>query len=122
VVAYATFFDFDRSVIKREFIPHLQQAARVLINNPQIPVVVIMGHTDYVGTDEYNYGLGLRRADAVRNELIRNGVPPERLVTNSSGEREPIADNSTSRGRARNRRVEIHVSQAGAPPLDSVRY
>ncbi|MDR2459429.1 MAG: OmpA family protein [Deltaproteobacteria bacterium] len=116
VVAYATFFDFDRSVIKREFIPYLQQAARILLNNPEIPVYLI-GHTDYVGTEEYNYGLGLRRAEAVRNELIRNGVPPERLQTASRGESEPIATNSTGAGRARNRRVEIHVSQDGSLPV-----
>jgi hypothetical protein len=118
VVAYATFFDFNRSVIKREFIPHLQQAARILINNPDIPVTIV-GHTDFVGSNEYNYGLGLRRADAVRQELVRNGVPPSRLMTDSSGETQPIADNATSSGRARNRRVEIHVSQDGSAPLIS---
>ncbi|MDR2350540.1 MAG: OmpA family protein [Deltaproteobacteria bacterium] len=113
VVAYATFFDFNKAAIKREFIPHLQQAARILINNPDIPVTII-GHTDYVGSDDYNYGLGLRRADSVRQELVRNGVPPSRLLTDSSGESQPIDDNSTAGGRARNRRVEIHVSQDGS--------
>ncbi|MDR2354146.1 MAG: OmpA family protein [Deltaproteobacteria bacterium] len=120
VVAYATFFDFDRAVIKSEFIPHLQQAARVLNNNPEIHVTLV-GHTDYVGTDTYNYDLGLRRAIAVKNQLTRDGVSPDRLGVISKGETEPIDSNQTSSGRARNRRVEIHVSQEG-PFLDNVTY
>ncbi|MDR3203490.1 MAG: OmpA family protein [Deltaproteobacteria bacterium] len=110
VVAYAAFFDFDRAIIKKEFLPHIRQAARVLSNNPDIDVV-IEGHTDYVGTEEYNYGLGLRRAQAVKRELVRNGVSASRLSETSKGENQPIEDNSTSKGRSRNRRVEIHVTQ-----------
>ncbi|MDR1111626.1 MAG: OmpA family protein [Deltaproteobacteria bacterium] len=116
IVAYAAFFDFDKSVIKSEFLPHIQQAARVLSNNPDISVRVV-GHTDHVGTDDYNYALGLRRAQAVIRELVRNGVAPGRLQEDSRGESEPIADNATGAGRARNRRVEIHVDQpAGVLP------
>jgi outer membrane protein OmpA-like peptidoglycan-associated protein len=113
IVAYAAFFDFDKSIIKSEFLPHIQQAARVLANNPNINVDVV-GHTDHVGTESYNYSLGLRRAQAVIRELVRNGVSPARLQEQSRGELEPIADNATSSGRARNRRVEIHVSQQPA--------
>jgi outer membrane protein OmpA-like peptidoglycan-associated protein len=113
VVAYAAFFDFDKAVIKPEFLPHIQQAARVLTNSPNIHVAVV-GHTDHIGTDEYNYGLGLRRAQAVIQELVRNGVSGQRLEPNSRGEAEPVADNATSSGRARNRRVEIHVAQEDA--------
>jgi outer membrane protein OmpA-like peptidoglycan-associated protein len=110
VVAYAAFFDFDRSVIKTEFLPHIQQAARILVNYPDLQVTLV-GHSDYKGSDEYNYGLGLRRAQAVKRELVRNGVTASRLGEDSGGEREPIADNLTASGRARNRRVEIHVLQ-----------
>jgi hypothetical protein len=113
VVAYAAFFDFDRSVIKTEFLPHVQQAARILANNPDI-VVTLVGHTDDKGSDAYNYGLGLRRAQAVRRELERNGVSPSRLLEDSMGETQPIADNATGSGRARNRRVEINVAQPPA--------
>ncbi|MDR2613455.1 MAG: OmpA family protein [Deltaproteobacteria bacterium] len=115
VVAYATFFDFDRDVVKREFIPHLQQAARILSNNPGLPVTLV-GHTDSRGTDEYNMDLGYRRAEAVRRHLVRYGVSADRLSVLSSGESEPIDTNGTARGRARNRRVEIHVNEAGAAP------
>jgi OOP family OmpA-OmpF porin len=110
IVAYAAFFDFDRAVIKSQFLSHIQQAARVLANNPNVNVRVV-GHTDYVGSDSYNYTLGLRRAQAVIRELVRNGVAPGRLTDESRGENEPIETNSTSAGRARNRRVEIHVDQ-----------
>jgi outer membrane protein OmpA-like peptidoglycan-associated protein len=110
VVAYAAFFDFDRAVIKKEFLPHIQQAARVLSNNPNVNVFVI-GHTDHVGSDSYNHSLGLRRAQAVVRELVKNGVSPSRLNEDSRGETEPIDNNQTSAGRARNRRVEIHVDQ-----------
>ncbi|MDR2386502.1 MAG: ankyrin repeat domain-containing protein [Deltaproteobacteria bacterium] len=110
IVAYAAFFDFDKSVIKSEYLPHIQQAARVLANNPTVNVRVV-GHTDYVGTEAYNYGLGLRRAQSVIRELVRNGVSPARLSEDSRGESEPIESNTTRAGRARNRRVEIHVDQ-----------
>ncbi|MDR1657319.1 MAG: OmpA family protein [Deltaproteobacteria bacterium] len=110
VVAYSTFFDFDRDVIKSEFLPHIQQAARILVNNPGI-IVNLVGHTDNIGSEEYNNGLGLRRAQSVKRELVRNGVTAARLVEQSRGKLEPINDNSTSSGRARNRRVEIHVEQ-----------
>jgi outer membrane protein OmpA-like peptidoglycan-associated protein len=110
IVAYATFFDFDKSIIKTEFLPHIQQAARILVNNPSVAVDLV-GHTDNKGSDAYNYGLGQRRAQAVKRELVRNGVSASRLSEVSRGESEPIADNYTRSGRARNRRVEIHVTQ-----------
>ncbi|MDR2197920.1 MAG: OmpA family protein [Deltaproteobacteria bacterium] len=112
IVAYAAFFDFDRDKIKREFLPYIEQAAKILNENPDIKVYLI-GHTDYKGTDEYNMDLGYRRALAVRTALGQYGVDVSRLEVSSRGESQPIADNSTARGRARNRRVELHVDQAG---------
>ncbi|MDR2339382.1 MAG: OmpA family protein [Deltaproteobacteria bacterium] len=111
IVAYAAFFDFNRAVIKREFLPYIEQTARILTENPDIPVYLV-GHTDYIGSDSYNYDLGLRRAMAVRDALGRYGVDTGRLQTSSEGETQPIADNRTSSGRARNRRVELHVDQS----------
>jgi OOP family OmpA-OmpF porin len=113
VVAYATFFDHNRAVIKSQFLPYIRQAAQVLVNSPEIQVSLV-GHTDSTGTDDYNFGLGLRRAEAVRQELIRQGVGAERLTVTSQGESAPISDNFTGTGRAKNRRVEIHVAQPGA--------
>ncbi|MDR0881806.1 MAG: OmpA family protein [Candidatus Adiutrix sp.] len=113
VVAYASFFDFDKSVVKPKYLPHLAEAASVLKNYPEL-LVEIQGHTDSVGTDQYNYGLGQRRAEAVKKVLVKNGVNPATLNTSSKGESQPIATNATSGGRSRNRRVEIHVAQPGA--------
>jgi outer membrane protein OmpA-like peptidoglycan-associated protein len=115
VVAYATFFDFNRDVVKREFLPHIQSAARVLGNYPDMPVVLV-GHTDSRGSEGYNYDLGYRRAVAVMAALARYGVSPARMSVQSEGEQQPIDDNYSARGRARNRRVELHVTQEGASP------
>ena len=112
VVAYANFFDFDKSVVKSRYLPHLANAAEVIRNNPGMKVD-IQGHTDHIGTDEYNMRLGQRRAEAVKRVLVGNGVNPNALFTSSMGERRPAADNRTSRGRALNRRVEIHVREPG---------
>jgi OOP family OmpA-OmpF porin len=110
IAAYAAFFDFDRAVIKREFLPYIEQTARILNDNPEISAS-LQGHTDSRGTEEYNYGLGMRRAAAVRAALAGYGVDSERLAIDSQGEIQPIATNNTAAGRARNRRVELHVSQ-----------
>lgn len=113
VVAYASFFDFDKSAVKAQYLPAIQNAALVLKNYPDL-VVEVEGHTDAIGTDEYNYNLGLRRAQAIKKVLVSNGVAANRLVVTSKGEARPIANNESSSGRAINRRVEIHVSQPGA--------
>ena len=113
VVAYASFFDFDKAVVKSQYLPAIQSAAVVLKNHPDL-MVEIEGHTDAIGTDEYNYNLGLRRAQAVKKVLVSNGVSANRLAVTSKGESQPIASNESSGGRARNRRVEIHVAQPGA--------
>jgi OOP family OmpA-OmpF porin len=109
-VAYAadTFFDFDKSVIKPEgraklddLVAKTQGIAR--------EVIIAVGYTDSVGTDAYNKGLSDRRAASVKNYLVSKGVPANRIYTEGKGEKDPIASNSTSEGRAKNRRVEIEV-------------
>lgn len=72
--------------------------------------VRIVGHTDNTGNESYNRRLSKRRADAVKDFLVLNGIPANRLVTEGRGSRDPIADNSTEEGRARNRRIEFDVS------------
>ena len=69
----------------------------------------IEGHTDNVGSARSNNDLSLRRAEAVRQALIRRGLPPERLISEGRGAGTPIADNTSAAGRARNRRIEIRV-------------
>jgi OOP family OmpA-OmpF porin len=109
IAAYSQFFDFDKSEVKSAFLPRLQYAADLISKNTQIGVITIAGHTDAKGTDAYNMDLGMKRAQAVKDVLVKNGVPPERLDVQSFGKSRPIAENETEEGRAKNRRVEFHV-------------
>lgn len=111
VAAYSQFFDFNKAVVKDEFLPRIRHAAEVLNNNPNLPTVIIAGHTDNIGSHDFNMDLGLRRANAVRNLLIEYGVPRDRMVAQTYGFTKPIATNDTPEGRAQNRRVEFHIGQ-----------
>ena len=68
-----------------------------------------MGHTDSIGTEEYNQKLSVRRSEAVKAYLVSKGIEKNRVYTEGKGEKQPIADNKTAEGRAKNRRVEIEV-------------
>lgn len=100
-------FDFDSAVIRPEAEAILETAAQVLKETPDVRVA-IRGHTDSVGTDEYNQRLSERRANAVRDRLIALGIGAGRLTASGAGESEPVADNATADGRAQNRRVELN--------------
>ena len=108
IAAYANFFDFDRAVVKKQYLPHLQRQAEVLNASPHL-IVELVGHTDSVGSNAYNMDLGMRRSLAVKQILANYGVDPARLKTSSRGEEEPIATNRYAGGRAKNRRVEIRI-------------
>lgn len=100
-------FDFNRTEIKPQFVPVLDDVARVLNQYPSTTVDVI-GHADSVGADDYNLDLSRRRAASVADFLVQRGrVLPDRLYVDGQGERAPIASNDTEAGRAQNRRVEI---------------
>jgi OOP family OmpA-OmpF porin len=106
-------FDFDKSNIKPEFAPVLDEAAQILKDNPSVQVV-IEGHTDSIGSDAYNQRLSERRARSVKQYLVSRGVEASRLETVGKGEREPIAPNTKDgrdnpEGRAMNRRAELKV-------------
>jgi peptidoglycan-associated lipoprotein len=78
------------------------------------PIFLIAGHTDNVGAEDYNYDLGKKRADAVSRYLItKKNMDPLKVISVSYGESTPLQDNSTSQGRAKNRRVEILVYRDG---------
>jgi len=103
------YFDFDKATIRPESKPGLENAARMLKENPTI-TVEIQGHTDSVGSDEYNVALSDRRAGAVVDYLVRNlGIDASRLTAKGYGEFQPVADNGTEEGRASNRRVDFVV-------------
>lgn len=93
----------------------LDQVATALQTLAGGQTLVIEGHTDSVGTTDYNRRLSEARAEAVRAYLVTRGVPPEQLVAVAKGEEEPVASNTTDEGRANNRRVEIVISRPSVP-------
>jgi outer membrane protein, adhesin transport system len=100
-------FEFQSSEISDEYQKDLKDAAEFLRKYPAVEAV-IEGHTDYIGTREYNLDLSQRRAEAVRRYLIDvYDVSPSRLKAKGWGEEKPIADNETDEGRSLNRRVEL---------------
>lgn len=101
-------FDFNRADLKPQFYPALDQVASTMAEYNQT-IVEVSGHTDSVGSDEYNQGLSERRASAVANYLTGRGLIRERFEVVGMGERYPVADNTSDFGRAKNRRVEIRV-------------
>jgi len=101
-------FDFDRAEIRPDAAVILDEAASMLNDNPGRNVSVA-GHTDSVGTDAYNQSLSERRAAAVKDYLVSQGVDASRLSTSGYGESNPIASNDTADGRALNRRVELNL-------------
>ena len=106
-------FDVGRSNIKSNFAPVLSHFANSLNQNP-ITSVTIVGHTDSTGSDAVNNPLSMDRANAARNYLVGRGVAAQRIATDGRGSREPIADNGSAQGRAKNRRVEIYVAEPAA--------
>lgn len=109
-VTYAakSLFDFDRSVIKPEGQAELNQLVAKL-KAVTVEVVIVVGHTDSVGTDAYNLKLGQRRAEAVKRYLTSQGVEASRVYSDSKGESQPVASNKTAQGRSENRRVVVEV-------------
>ena len=109
-VTYAAdaFFDFDKSVLKAEGKAKLDDLISK-VKGINLEVVIAVGHTDAVGSDAYNQGLSMKRSEAVKAYLVSNGVEKNRVYTEGKGEKQPVADNKTKEGRAKNRRVEIEV-------------
>ena len=102
------FFDFDKAVLKPEGKAKLADLTSK-IKDMNLEVIIAVGHTDSVGTDVYNQKLSIRRAEAVKAYLVAQGIETNRVYTEGKGEKQPVADNKSAAGRAKNRRVEIEV-------------
>jgi OOP family OmpA-OmpF porin len=102
------FFDFDKSVLKPEGRAKLDDLVGKM-SGLNLEVIIAVGHTDSVGSDAYNQKLSIRRSEAVKAYLVSKGVEKNRVYTEGKGEKQPVADNKTAEGRAKNRRVEIEV-------------
>ncbi len=105
-------FTSGRADLKAGATANLDRLVTFLNQNPDRKVE-IEGHTDNVGSDDYNQGLSQSRADSVRSFLMQQGISSERIVASGKGEQRPVADNESEGGRQQNRRVEVII---GNPP------
>ena len=102
------FFDFDKAVLKPEGKAKLDDLADK-VKGITLEVIIAVGHTDSVGTDGYNQKLSEKRSEAVKSYLVGKGIEASRVYVEGKGEKQPVADNKSADGRAKNRRVEIEV-------------
>jgi outer membrane protein OmpA-like peptidoglycan-associated protein len=110
-------FGFGRSELRPRALPLLRRGAQQLTTPPlNNTPIEIRGYTDSIGSDAYNYKLGLARAQAVADYLEKQGVPASQITVSSGGKNDPIAPNNTEAGRAQNRRVVIRHRRAGSSP------
>ena len=101
-------FPFDSDQVLPAGRENLRQLANSLRDYPETEVLIV-GHTDSQGADDYNMRLSYRRAESARQFLVAQGVPASRIRVEGRGETEPVADNSTPAGMAQNRRVEVAI-------------
>ena len=109
-----TSFGFDQYSLRPEGIERLKKL-HAEIQNAKIDSILATGHTDSIGKASYNKKLSIRRAQAVKDYLVKLGIPSERIFIDGKGATQPVASNKTSQGRARNRRVDVEVIGTKAP-------
>ncbi len=109
-VTYAAdaFFDFDKAVLKAEGKAKLDDLVSK-VKGINLEVIIAVGHADATGADAYNQKLSVKRSEAVKAYLVSKGIEKNRVYTEGKGEKQPVADNKTAAGRAKNRRVEVEV-------------
>lgn len=100
------YFDHDKSVIKETYFKYLKEMVYVVNGHHDIRISVT-GHTDAVGTDDYNIKLSERRANSIRNYFVSLGLAPDKLEIDFKGEKNPVANNLTKEGKQKNRRVDF---------------
>jgi outer membrane protein OmpA-like peptidoglycan-associated protein len=108
IVLRSVNFDFDKATLRKDAVPILDEALEILKEQGSVDIIV-QGHTDSIGSDEYNRKLSGRRADTVRDYFVKHGIAANRITAEGLGESKPVASNKTADGRAENRRVELHI-------------
>jgi OmpA-OmpF porin, OOP family len=108
------FFDTAKAVVKPEGKAKLDDLVGKL-NGIALEVIIAVGHTDARGSDASNQRLSVKRAESVKAYLVSKGIEANRVYTEGKGEKQPVADNKTKEGMAKNRRVEIEV--VGTRPI-----
>ena len=103
-------FDFDKSTIHKSSYAELNEAAREMKKDKK-STITIDAYTDKIGTKEYNQALSVRRAEAVKDYLIRKGISAHRLKIKGFGEKYPVAPNNTAEGRAEDRRATMEIKK-----------
>ncbi len=100
-------FDFNKATVKKIYYPQIKKVAEILKANPKLKIE-IDGYTDNIGNPKYNLKLSLRRAEAIKNILVKvYHINPKRIVVKGYGEKYPLVPNTTATNRALNRRAEI---------------
>lgn len=102
------YFDFGKSTLRPESYAALDQLAELMLLQPNI-VIEIAGHTDNIGSPQSNMQLSQKRAESVRQYLLKKGISASRIIARGYGDTQPIADNSTETGRQLNRRTEVRI-------------
>ena len=103
-------FDFNKYEVKNKVKGSLNTLAKALEENPDIRIK-IDGYTDFIGSEGYNLELSVKRAKSIRNYLVDRGVKSSNISIEGYGKQNPIANNATAAGRAKNRRVEFIISR-----------
>ena len=107
-LAADTLFDFNKATLRPAGKTALDDLVGK-IKDIKLEVIIAVGHADRVGADAYNQKLSEKRAASVKDYLVGKGIEANRVYTEGKGEKQPVADNKTAEGRAKNRRVEIEV-------------
>jgi len=109
-IAQKVYFEFDKTTLKPESLTVLNELIGIFTKHSNLDILIV-GHADNIGADEYNLDLSLRRAKAVMNYLVSKGIDPKRVSTEGYGESRPEASNETRDGRKLNRRVEFDLNK-----------
>lgn len=106
------YFDFDKAILRSD--PETETRIgdfKAWLEKYPSSMISVTGHSDFIGTAEYNFELGQKRAEAVKKILADKGIPPEKIFIESQGEDDPVASHITSEGRAKNRRTVISIKK-----------